>query len=532
MEEFKFVKGQGLFCEDQKITDFDVRVRKIILIKEGNNTHREYELEATTLDGKILPMRRVSKITNLSFFDLWPEIVDAHLQNEQKRLLYFRLQISCQECEKVTIENYSENGLYVSATGKMLIAGDVLLRGKNSPEVKISISEEIKRMRWKTSLPAVFTTDKGWVQDYLNVSPGASEILFAAILLSAVKPFFIEAGYNPSVCVNLYGKTGSYKTSLIQAFLYTKSQSPFLASLVNDKRAMVLKKIKAAYGFPFILEDYHPGATGYDYRRQISIMDAAVRCIENTPRSAVVFITSEFLDGSESLQARTVQIEAQHVDLSILTKLQEEKCMPYIVYNYLLKLMEADIEEVKTNIRNQYEELNTKGKEGMRIDDSIVYLLITARLFEKYCLASEERGLSERLEVALRQQREIQRLHLNSISLSLDERIILKVYELIFGGNVYQPCGGTREYRFGEKELWCVDEMENIVGLTREAFKYGWSLCGIKGVSLHEVIGILANTNILKRDKDTYTVKRKNKRLYMIRRNVLEDQYYLINEDM
>ena len=41
MEEFKFVKGQGLFCEDQKITDFDVRVRKIILIKEGNNTHRE-----------------------------------------------------------------------------------------------------------------------------------------------------------------------------------------------------------------------------------------------------------------------------------------------------------------------------------------------------------------------------------------------------------------------------------------------------------------------------------------------------------
>lgn len=36
MEEFKFVKGQGLFREDQKISDFDVRVRKIILIKEAS----------------------------------------------------------------------------------------------------------------------------------------------------------------------------------------------------------------------------------------------------------------------------------------------------------------------------------------------------------------------------------------------------------------------------------------------------------------------------------------------------------------
>lgn len=116
--------------------------------------------------------------------------------------------------------------------------------------------------------------------------------------------------------------------------MYMENPSQFMCSLVNDQKKMAVKKVQQCYGFPMILEDYHPAATGYDYKRQISMMDAVVRHIESNPQSAVVFITSEFLDGVESLQSRTLQIEAQNVDLKTLTKIQQEQTMATIVMNF------------------------------------------------------------------------------------------------------------------------------------------------------------------------------------------------------
>lgn len=77
-------------------------------------------------------------------------------------------------------------------------------------------------------------------------------------------------------------------------------------------------------------------------------MDAVVRHIEGNPQSAVVFITSEFLDGVESLQARTLQIEAQDVDLRILTKIQREQTMADIIMNFLTVLLAQKKDAIET----------------------------------------------------------------------------------------------------------------------------------------------------------------------------------------
>ena len=70
-----------------------------------------------------------------------------------------------------------------------------------------------------------------------------------------------------------------------------------------------------------------------------------------------MFITSEFLDGVESLQARTLQIEAQNVDLKTLTKIQQEQTMATIVMNFLDKLlgnMNIDAQQLAQEKNIQY----------------------------------------------------------------------------------------------------------------------------------------------------------------------------------
>lgn len=65
----------------------------------------------------------------------------------------------------------------------------------------------------------------------------------------------------------------------------------------------------------FVLEDYHPAESRDKNNHQINMIDAAVRCIENNKESAVVFVTSEYLGGAESLQGRTLQVEIEKVRL-------------------------------------------------------------------------------------------------------------------------------------------------------------------------------------------------------------------------
>ena len=125
------------------------------------------------------------------------------------------------------------------------------------------------------------------------------------------KAIFIEAGYNPAVCINVFGRTASYKTSLVKAMLYPQKQVDFIASLVNDRIPNTVRRIQECYGFPFVLEDYHPAESRDKNNHQINMIDAAVRCIENNKESAVVFVTSEYLGGAESLQGRTLQVEIE-----------------------------------------------------------------------------------------------------------------------------------------------------------------------------------------------------------------------------
>ena len=384
--------------------------------------------------------------------------------------------------------------------------------------------ENVKQMKWKNKvrLADKKNADRN-EEDYLTVSQGASEILFTAVLLSAIKFLFIKAGFNPAVCINLYGKTGSYKTALTQAMMYMENPSQFMCSLVNDQKKMAVKKVQQCYGFPMVLEDYHPAATGYDYKRQISMMDAVVRHIESNPQSAVVFITSEFLDGVESLQSRTLQIEAQNVDLKTLTKIQQEQTMATIVMNFLDKLL-GNMKDAIETIRTQYEALSRHGEQSMRIEESIVFLKITAILYGKYVDNSDKLKLKSKLDKALTLQKEKQKLHLEQLSMSEEDRVIKVVYELI-DDKLYEKCSYKNKALYRGK----ADEMlvsNRGVFLSRKALVYGLKKHKCTGISVNKIILALSQMELLDEDRGgTHTTKVQNIRTYCILYYELKERY-------
>lgn len=516
---FSFVVNQGLMAEDKYVVDFDVKVNRIFHYMDDNGNEKkciEYELVAKTFDGTELPPRRVKKLNNLSYFSLWTEIMDADLSRWQKSMILLRLQTSCKVAEQIKVYHITQNGYQILDNKYPIFVMGDLTYFNEKQNIWLDIDRKVEQMKWKHKAKMI---DKEYIigkeADYLMVSPKSSEIIFASVLLSAIKFLFIEAGFNPAVCINLYGKTGSYKTALTQAMMYMENPSYFMCSLVNDQKKMAVKKVQECYGFPFVLEDYHAGATGYDYKRQISMMDAVVRHIESNPQSAVVFITSEFLDGVESLQARTFQVEAQNVDLQILTRIQSEQMMAYIIRNFMDKLM-ANKKEAVSTIQMQYKHFSKHGEKAMRIEESIIFLKITAILYEKYVDKEGQLNFTSKLNEALEFQKEKQKVHLEQINLSEEDRVVLFINKLIEDKDLY------KEYNYEKRQLYTGKQDERYVNngymfFSRDALAYGLNKYGCVGLNIRKIVSVLAKLNLLNEDgAGTHTTKAQSVRGYAI----------------
>ena len=76
----------------------------------------------------------------------------------------------------------------------------------------------------------------------------------------------------------------------------------------------------------------------------------------------------------------------------------------------------------------------------MRIEESIVFLKITAILYGKYVDNSDKLKLKSKLDKALTLQKEKQKLHLEQLSMSEEDRVIKVVCELVDDKDLYRRC--------------------------------------------------------------------------------------------
>lgn len=204
------------------------------------------------------------------------------------------------------------------------------------------------------------TFPSGINRSYIDVAPTCSVIVLYSVLLAVVKPFFVTAGYRPTLCVNLFGRSGVGKTRLVRAMgQLTENLESFWGSMLNDRRNEVLNRIVDAYGGIFVLDDFHPTVTGHTLDRQLDIMNAVIRKIESVPKSPVVFMTSEMLGGEYSMQDRMLQVCVDKVDNNLMCQIENAPYyLPEQALVFVKKLLENYTQALE-DIKQMYQKLNS-----------------------------------------------------------------------------------------------------------------------------------------------------------------------------
>lgn len=198
--------------------------------------------------------------------------------------------------------------------------------------------------------------------------------------------------------------------------------------------------------------------------------------------------------------------------------------MATIVMNFLDKLL-GNMKDAIETIQTQYKALSRHGEQSMRIEESIVFLKITAILYGKYVDNSDKLKLKSKLDKALTLQKEKQKLHLEQLGMSEKDRVIKAVYELIDDEKLYKKCSYKNKalYR-GEADEMLVSNRG--VFLSRKALVYGLKRHNCTGISVKRIILALSQMELLDEDRGgTHTTKIQNVRAYCILYNELKERY-------
>lgn len=517
MNTFQFISSEGLYKDMELISEFDVRVVKKITTltlrlpyTDCSSPSTSYEIIAYTKDGTELSAKQVTSLNNLDYFSLWPQIIDADLTKKQKTSLKTRLQQSAAEATDEQVLCATSSGIY-KVTEKLLIyiSGEQLITTDFSSYISMSFKKDLIGMgKWNAITDLPFETNI-FLNDFMNVAPGASEIIFLSVLLGVIKPFFIEAGINPSFCINLYGRSGTYKTSLVKAMSFLgQREDLFVGSLINDRKDKILKAISAAYGRVYLLDDYHPSTNKQKRDRQLDLMDAAVRHVETNTHTAFVIMTSEFLDGCFSAQDRMFQILMKSTDLHLLSKIQSDRSyLPTIAYE-LVKQLLANLENVKSDIKTLYQKLDYTQESNTRTFKHGITLKVVARLTQKY-LYNEDSGKMplQKFDDAIDRQVKIQEEHMKHLRQLDSKRGTIEALHQILKSNIFQICSGyDNSYKAKFNQIYLKDNA--FIYISKPALRYGLSQyfkCEFS--SLQKITDMLSDEDLLSEDKDAKTKK-------------------------
>lgn len=145
-----------------------------------------------------------------------------------------------------------------------------------------------------------------YLASLLTIKGGETEILFLCKMAALLKPLLEKADYPMNFFVFLYGHSGVGKTSLAKLFFVQESGQD--KSFKMDNMTEICKALKAYQGDTVLVDDYHPEASDYRKKRQISVIDLLARQTD-CYGTALAVSTAEIREGCFSLQDREIQIE-------------------------------------------------------------------------------------------------------------------------------------------------------------------------------------------------------------------------------
>lgn len=396
MDIFTFDNIRGLQYGKTKVADFNLKIKrknKTVHLPTGQISI-EYLIEAERNEKK--QEFYTNTLNPTSWFAYSSICTDAAISLKQKKLLHLYLQTQIQNIEEEEVIELDGMGLFSYNDTAIFCTGEEVF-AENKMNIPIKINAEISKMA-RTYIKKTYRIELvDELMKILTLQNGISDVLFYVGMLGCMKPILNKAGYPVKFVTNIYGKSGSRKTTLAKLFglMDAKIEFPlkFICGFNQVRKSKIQKDLKNLSGNNLLIDDFHPRESAYASSHQIEMMDFIVRQVELYPDSANVIITSEFLEGKYSLQDRQLQIYMPKCEnTESLTEIQQKPwVLPQVQRYFMQRVMEnyKDVLEIIKKWRN-----NVKiEKISIRSGEYIDILLLVEEIFCTYFWEKEELGV-------------------------------------------------------------------------------------------------------------------------------------------
>lgn len=370
-----------LYLGDRELLDFAPCIKEVKETITSTGRKRSYKVSISK-KGKVIETVWIDRLYVRSWFELSDQCSDATLSDKERKMIEGYLQKQVYGLP-VRRELYlDKSGWRHSGDGKIFYNKHAITKG-----VADSIRAEVPVKVIRTEDHG-FSTDgaESVLEGVQRVAEGVSWIVYMASYFDVLNGLFKKAGYPFECIINVYGKSGMGKTSLIKTLC---SPSRVFSFSQPQRRDRILREIQRFEGHTVLVDDYHPAEQKYDGERQNALKDRLVRLVEENGNAPNILISSEGLGGHLSMQDREIQIFLRKtVDWELLTALNRKQGLLEGIrtafYVQIVKNEEAVVDEIKAFCLKADKKHISDIQTGFRSSRYLGYIRCADHLFQKY----------------------------------------------------------------------------------------------------------------------------------------------------
>ncbi len=371
----------GLYLEGREVLDFIPRIEEIKKGLTSTGNQMSYKIQIIK-NGKVIQTAWIDKLYVKSWFELSNQCSDADLSDKERRLIEKYLQKQVPElpiCQEIYLD---KSGWQSIDTGKVFYNKYVITKAVTDVIRTKNPAKVVRTEDYKFDTVGVESILEGVRQ----IAQGASWIVYMASYFDVLKELFQKAGYPVECIINVYGKSGMGKTSLIKTIC---SPSHVFSFSQPQRRDRILREIQEFEGCTVLVDDYHPAEQKYDGERQNALKDRLVRLAEEKKSAPNILISSEELGGHVSMQDREVQVFLREmINWELLTALSRKQGLLEEIrtafYVQMVMNEEAVVNEIKNFCLGADKRRTSNTQTSFRGNRYLDYIRCTAYLFQKY----------------------------------------------------------------------------------------------------------------------------------------------------
>ncbi len=238
--------------------------------------------------------------------------------------------------------------------------------------------------------------------ELISLTPGAGRIILAHMLLNIMRHVYKDAWKAPCLCVYLYGKTGTQKTTISSYLSQIYNRSKGIASPVrlNASIAAAVAILKEYIDSVAVLDDLFPADSGQIRWQQEKVLIEISRYISDGtlparmrgkeiskgPPTCGVLFTGEYVIGTGSDAARLLPIESSPPDGEKLKYFQDNPLIVSTFYYFFIRWFIENYDQIQ-GLLKEWLAIYRKVNLGVhdRLKETHYFLNTSYALLLQYC---------------------------------------------------------------------------------------------------------------------------------------------------